>query len=259
MLVWGGYDGPYLNTGGRYDPATDTWTATSTAGAPSPRVDHTAVWTGSLMVVWGGREGVSYFNTGGRYDPATDTWTSTSTAGAPSPRSLHTAVWTGSFMLVWGGYDGFYLNTGGRYALGHSSDDDGDGYTECDGDCNDGNPAIYPGAPETNDGQDNQCFGDPGFGLVDEVSGTIGFYNPADNAELSWPAQAGATHYQVIRADTQDFSSGCTLFPQTTNTFFVDTGTPPEGGFYYLVRATRPNSGSWGADGAGVERALLCD
>ena len=77
MVVWGGYDAQlrYLNTGGRYDPATDTWTATSTVGAPSARYDHTAVWTGNLMVVWGGYDGSSYLNTGGRYDPATDTWT----------------------------------------------------------------------------------------------------------------------------------------------------------------------------------------
>ena len=33
---------------------TDEWGATSTANAPSPREDHTAVWTGSEMIVWGG-------------------------------------------------------------------------------------------------------------------------------------------------------------------------------------------------------------
>jgi hypothetical protein len=32
----------------------DTWTATSTTNAPSARWDHTAVWTGSEMIVWGG-------------------------------------------------------------------------------------------------------------------------------------------------------------------------------------------------------------
>ena len=32
----------------------DTWTATSTANAPSGRDGHTAVWTGSEMIVWGG-------------------------------------------------------------------------------------------------------------------------------------------------------------------------------------------------------------
>jgi hypothetical protein len=137
-------------------------------------------------------------------------------------------------------------------------DSDADGWGDlCD--CATSDPTTYPGAPETNDGEDNQCYGDPGFGLIDELSGTIGFFNPADNSELSWPAQAGATHYQVSRADTQDSSSGCTFLPSTPTTFFVETETPPEGGFCYLVRPTRPNLGSWGADWSGVERVLLCN
>ena len=138
----------------------------------------------------------------------------------------------------------------------HDYDGDGVG-TECD--CAPTDPTIYPGAPEINDGQDNQCPGDAGYGLVDELTGPIGFFDPEDKTELSWPAQAGATHYQVIRSDTPDFSSGCTLFPQTADTFFVETETPPEGGFCYLVRPTRPNQGSWGADGSGVERIPLCN
>ena len=44
----------HLNTGGRYNPSTDSWTATSTTNAPAARVVHTAVWTGSEMIVWGG-------------------------------------------------------------------------------------------------------------------------------------------------------------------------------------------------------------
>ena len=32
----------------------DTWTATTTDNAPSARDGHTAVWTGSEMIVWGG-------------------------------------------------------------------------------------------------------------------------------------------------------------------------------------------------------------
>ncbi|TLD43135.1 MAG: hypothetical protein JETT_0570 [Candidatus Jettenia ecosi] len=120
MIVWGGSGvSQYhnrLNTGGRYNPATDTWTSTNTIGAPSHRVYHTAVWTGTEMIVWGGTYVNNYFNTGGCYNAATDTWTSTNTTDAPSPRIEHTAVWTGTEMIVWGGSTDVYLNTGGRYS-----------------------------------------------------------------------------------------------------------------------------------------------
>jgi len=122
MIVWGGDDRPggkfvTLNTGARYNLVTDTWTATSTVNAPSSRYIHTAVWTGSEMIVWGGNENFAPLNTGARYNPALDTWTPTSTTNAPSARAGHTAVWTGSEMIVWGGGTSgpTYFNTGGRY------------------------------------------------------------------------------------------------------------------------------------------------
>src|SRR5262245_48645161 len=88
-------------------PPENTWTATSVDLVPSNRLLHTAVWTGSSMIVWGGWDGDnSEFATGGRYDAATDTWQLTQTSGAPSARDSHTAVWTGSEMIVWGGWDG---------------------------------------------------------------------------------------------------------------------------------------------------------
>ena len=37
----------------------DSWTATSTTNAPTARSGHTAVWTGSEMIVWGGDAGDS--------------------------------------------------------------------------------------------------------------------------------------------------------------------------------------------------------
>src|SRR5439155_1433805 len=104
----------------------DAWGATSTVNAPTARDSHTAVWTGSEMIVWGGffRDLIPplfehYLNTGGKYNPATDSWIATSRTNAPTGREFHTAVWTGSEMIVWGG--GFrdliphYLNTGGKY------------------------------------------------------------------------------------------------------------------------------------------------
>src|SRR5207249_9201066 len=98
MIVWGGTDGAFLNTGGRYNPGTNSWTATSTTSAPAGRDTHTAVWTGSEMIDWGG---CCLHNSGGRYNPGTDSWTATSTTNAPSARYYHTAVWTGSEIIVW--------------------------------------------------------------------------------------------------------------------------------------------------------------
>ena len=128
MIVWGGdreySGGDYLNTGGRYHPGTNTWTATSTTSAPSGRSYHTAVWTGSEMIVWGGQDqNLIPFSTGGRYNPTTNTWIATSLTNAPSGRGAHTAVWTGSEMIIWGGNtnSGLSLNTGGRYNPGADS------------------------------------------------------------------------------------------------------------------------------------------
>jgi N-acetylneuraminic acid mutarotase len=123
MIIWGGaFDngGPpqYFNTGGRYNPSTNSWTATSNTNAPVGRELHTAVWTGNEMITWGGDRFGSYLNSGGRYNPTTDTWAATRATNAPSPRSFHTGVWTGAEMIVWGGVANTVFNTGGRYNPG---------------------------------------------------------------------------------------------------------------------------------------------
>jgi N-acetylneuraminic acid mutarotase len=113
MIVWGGY---ISSTGGRYNPNTYSWVATADFGtAPSARDSHTAVWTGSEMIVWGG-SGNSVLNTGARYTPSTDSWVAINTTSGPSARDSHTAVWTGIEMIVWGGWDGSNpINSGGKY------------------------------------------------------------------------------------------------------------------------------------------------
>jgi N-acetylneuraminic acid mutarotase len=122
MLVWGGQDyvqgSPHsFNSGARYDPGADAWTSISSAGAPAARRNHTAVWTGNEMIVWGGDAGGTYFGGGGRYAPASDSWAPVAASGAPSARTNHVAVWTGSEMVVWTGYavGGNYYESGGRY------------------------------------------------------------------------------------------------------------------------------------------------
>ena len=116
MIVWGGLtttpSGDFVttNTGGRYDPVSDAWIATSTLNAPHRRVKHTVVWTGTEMIIWGGGSG------GARYDPGTDSWQTLSTTNDPFDRAEHIAVWTGTEMIIWGGFSGGRsLNSGGRY------------------------------------------------------------------------------------------------------------------------------------------------
>ena len=127
MIIWGGLGSGVnneLNTGGRYNPSTDSWTATSTSNAPVARFAHTAVWTDSEMIVWGGATTGGVIDTGGRYNPGTNTWTATSTINAPDAREQHTAIWTGSEMIVWGGFGNgmpLDLHTGGRYNPGTDS------------------------------------------------------------------------------------------------------------------------------------------
>src|SRR5437773_10830024 len=116
MIIWGGFDGNItdFNTGGRYNPSTDSWTATSLTNAPTARAIPTAVWTGSEMIVWGGNDGSMNLNTGGRYNPGTDSWTATSTTNAPDARAGHTGVWTGGEVIVGGGDGdcGFVVSSG---------------------------------------------------------------------------------------------------------------------------------------------------
>jgi len=126
MVVFGGLNGSsaYLADGGRYSPASDSWSPISTASpSPQPRAYHTAVWTGSRMVVWGGRNYGGDLYDGGQYDPVQDVWTATATTGpVPQARAYHTAVWTGTEMILWGGLSGSTpLNSWGRYTPGTDS------------------------------------------------------------------------------------------------------------------------------------------
>ena len=72
MIIWGGAgsDGMARNDGAVYDIAGNSWTAISSTGVAAVRFYHSAVWTGSEMIVWGGEDISSFtFNTGGRYSP----------------------------------------------------------------------------------------------------------------------------------------------------------------------------------------------
>ncbi|HPR65489.1 MAG TPA: proprotein convertase P-domain-containing protein, partial [Thermoanaerobaculia bacterium] len=127
MIVWGGngcLDPPTcssvgsLSSGGRLKPGTRdwSWTPLISTGAPMGRYWHSAIWTGTEMIVWGGLnyETVSYPEQGGRYDPVLDAWRPTAfNAHVPTARSTHSTVWTGTEMIIWGGT--LSDSSGGRY------------------------------------------------------------------------------------------------------------------------------------------------
>ena len=73
----GEMQGTYVNwdDGGRYNPVANTWIRIGGTGypPPSPREYHSAVWTGSEMIIWGGFGG-GQFDDGGRYDPVLNRW-----------------------------------------------------------------------------------------------------------------------------------------------------------------------------------------
>ena len=107
LLLWGG-DGTngWLNTGAQLlfaNGAPTQWRTITTAGAPTARSGHTAVWTGGRFLVWGGAGASGLLGDGAAYDPVADTWTPLPAVNAPTPRTLATATWTGAEMVVYGG------------------------------------------------------------------------------------------------------------------------------------------------------------
>ena len=123
MIVWGGEAQTGVRAdGASFDLPSNTWTPLRPAPI-SPRYSHTAVWTGTKMLVFGGL-GISLdcsqicaLGDGAAYDSVTDTWTPL----APSPlvaRSGHRAVWLQNRMVVWGGA----AEGGGALADGASYD-----------------------------------------------------------------------------------------------------------------------------------------
>lgn len=121
-IVWGGIgEAGVRGDGGQllWDPAgsPSEWRLVTNEGAPEGREGHTAIWTGTRMIVWGGRrENGSLLGGGGEYDPATDRWTALPMAGAPEARAEHGAVWTGQEMVVVGGITALgETATGGAY------------------------------------------------------------------------------------------------------------------------------------------------
>jgi hypothetical protein len=141
MIVWGGASADLSippNAGGLYIPASDSWLPISMgANSPASRYYHTAVWTGTEMIVWGGEPGTA---TGGRY------------CACPSGR------------LVYRDSDGDGYGDPG-VSIPSCDGSAPPGYVADHSDCNDAISATHPGAVETCNGIDDDCNR-----LVDEVA-----------------------------------------------------------------------------------------
>jgi N-acetylneuraminic acid mutarotase len=120
FIVWGGEGtGGDLDNGAQLifsNGVPSSWVPMNSVSAPLPRRDHSAVWTGDRLIVWGGRSGESPLSDGAAYDATANVWQAMSTGSAPAPRYDHAAVWSGSEMLIVGGANASgVLSTGAAY------------------------------------------------------------------------------------------------------------------------------------------------
>ena len=88
------------NSGGRYNPVTDTWTLLPWSPFLEHAVASQAVWTGSDVVFVGTNDDsiVAHGTNVARYNLSASNWI----AIAPPPCLLGTLIWTGSELLLWG-------------------------------------------------------------------------------------------------------------------------------------------------------------
>jgi len=132
--------------------------------------------------------------------------------------------------------------------LSGAADGDGDGFTVSEGDCDDNNPAVFPGAAELCDGVDNDCDGemDEGDvcagGAIIEVSLTDSLQfvpstvviNAGDT--VRWTNTSGFFHTVTSGTGSSDPAVGA-LFDQSlpAGAVFEFTFTTP-GTFPYFCR-----------------------
>jgi hypothetical protein len=111
LIVWGGVaelgsddTAPptmrHLRDGAIYDPAADSWTAMAPGPStgPGPGFDvQDAVWTGTHMLVWFGRELAAY-------DPITDAWRDLPSWPEEGIQHAPEAIWLDGGLAVWSGW-----------------------------------------------------------------------------------------------------------------------------------------------------------
>ena len=259
MIVWGGSFGPGIGSGASYDVADDSWTATSTVGAPQARTKHAAIWTGSDMIVWGGEGPFGSITDGGLYSAADrdDDAVSDSCDNCPDTANVDQADADHDALgdacdpdddndTVVDGADNcsFVFNVAQR-------DTDGDGR----GDFCDNCPNVMnPGQTDTDgDGAGNACDCDPADPLKrrpPDVGGLTLAGVGAGGAELSWSPAAAASSYAVTRGVLGSLSTtvyGSCIASGLSQLAFTDSDVPGPGqGYSYLVQAVNASCGGPG-------------
>ena len=122
LFIFGGADvnDMPLGDGAIYDPATNTWKLVSIdVNAPSPRRLATAVWTGSRILVYGGRAQTKSagFASGAAYDPNADRWTPMSSGITGRVLSAATASASVAAFCVGNGATNTPVGGGERYDI----------------------------------------------------------------------------------------------------------------------------------------------
>jgi len=274
--VWGGFSGAFppsrLRSGGRFNPATDSWTATSTgADVPVWREYHTAVWTGTEMIVWGGYlEG--QLSSGGLYCACPIVYRDADGDGY------------GDAAVSIPGCDG---SAPAGYVAEHT-------------DCDDAAASVHPGAVEICDGIDNDCNGrvdesaseedgdgdavhdlcdncpltsnrtqsdldHDGEGDACDLNDGLIFEWRADKASVSWQAEQGPTSWNLYFGDL-DVLKTTAVYTQVvgsnplagrqcgmSSTVAADPAVPDVGkvSFSLVTGVTAGVEGSLGASSAG--------
>ena len=142
MVIWGGGSTPD-GTGGRYLPSANTWSTSSTVGAPSARSEQSGVFTNAEFILFGGIDATgAALADGGRY------------CACPQVNTFFADV------------DGDTFGTAST-SMQTCDATPPTGFVANSTDCNDANPAIRPGVQEVCDGIDNNCSG-----VIDETFDT---------------------------------------------------------------------------------------
>jgi hypothetical protein len=114
MIVWGGKDSlqQALDSGGRYNPDTNTWQLISAINEPLASTNIAVSWTGSRMLVWnGGRPDAALLSGEPMrsfqlkiYDPVIDSWITAASGWEPQFVSGFEfySFWTGTEMAAVG-------------------------------------------------------------------------------------------------------------------------------------------------------------